>query len=88
MKADDDTYVAVRNLQEHLSKYDSSKEYYFGLILSCHYFHLLIISPGMDYHYNEHVYASGGSGYTISRAALAKLVCLFNYANINIFVVS
>ena len=31
MKADDDTYVAVDNLREFLSKYDPNEPHFFGL---------------------------------------------------------
>lgn len=32
MKADDDTYVAMKNLREYLSQYDPKQPHYFGLI--------------------------------------------------------
>ena len=59
VKADDDTYIIVDNLRQMLSRFDSSQPLVFGRRISAH------ITEG---------YMAGGSGYVLSKSALAKLV--------------
>lgn len=58
LKADDDTYIVMKNLREFLSHYKSSDTHYFG--------REFILGDGLHY-------PSGGAGYLLSRATLKKL---------------
>jgi hypothetical protein len=73
---DDDTYVFVSNLLRVLGKYNHNRDYYVGLYWT----------PRVDMEWREVqiAYASGGAGYALSRALLARLApimptCHANY---------
>ncbi|XP_065347948.1 glycoprotein-N-acetylgalactosamine 3-beta-galactosyltransferase 1-like [Cloeon dipterum] len=66
MKADDDTFVNVQSLREHLASFNPSHALYFGEPLVSGYFG------------DDSEYMGGGGGYVLSRETVDRFVKLLN----------
>ncbi|KAJ3074674.1 hypothetical protein HDU98_010564 [Podochytrium sp. JEL0797] len=75
MMIDDDTYVFLDNLMDHLNSLDPNEPIYTGRATS------FVGCDGVIEHGDGPAFGHGGSGYILSRAAMRKLMSKFTHLN-------